>query len=96
MISTPGCPQQGLTSFSTVGLSDYSVPGSLRPPLGSEIAVTSNFPQFGAVVATAGFQVAGSRWTEPLVGVGRLGLSLALPTPVLTSTSSAPGPHGRR
>lgn len=66
VLSTPDCPEQGLTSFSTVGLSDYPVPGSLQPPLGSEIVATSNFPQFGAVLATAGFHVAGSGWTvEP-------------------------------
>jgi hypothetical protein len=54
-------PDQGLTSFCTIGLSDYADDGyAVTPPLGVEIIAVSNEPGFGEVVSTAAFCVVNS------------------------------------
>jgi len=55
-------PSEGLTSYSTIGLSDYSIPGEARPPIGSEITACSNQADFGNVLATAAFYVINDGW----------------------------------
>jgi antitoxin YqcF len=66
VLSSPERPEPGLKSFSTVGLSDYPIPGSVQPPLGSEIVAVSNSTDFEAVIATAAFRVINSGWrVEP-------------------------------
>ena len=54
-------PEQGLISYCTIGLSDYSDDGyEIDPPLGVEIIAVSNLPEFGEVVSTAAFCVINS------------------------------------
>jgi hypothetical protein len=54
-------PEQGLISFSTIGLSDYSDDHyRVEPPLGAEIIAVSNLPEFGEAVSTAAFCVINS------------------------------------
>lgn len=66
VLSSTETPEQGLTSFCTVGLSDSMIPGKAESPLGAEILGVSNFDEFGSVLATAGFFVVKDRWvTEP-------------------------------
>jgi hypothetical protein len=58
-------PYEGVTSYGTVGLSDWQVPGRLTPPLGVEIiaACDSTKDWFANVVSTAAFCVINSGWT---------------------------------
>ena len=66
ILSSADRPEDGLNSFSTVGLSDYPIPGTLRPPLGVEITAISGLPDFAAVLSTAAFCVINSGWlAEP-------------------------------
>lgn len=66
VLSAAGRPEQGLTSFCTIGLSDTPVPGHVDPPLGVEIIGVSNVDAFATVVATAGFLVVHGGWrAEP-------------------------------
>jgi antitoxin YqcF len=66
ILSSTDRPEEGLISFGTVGLSDYPIPGTLRPPLGVEIAAISDLPEFAAVLSTAAFCVINSGWqAEP-------------------------------
>lgn len=57
-------PSAGATSYSTIGLSHWSIPGSVKPPLGVEIvgACDSDVEDFGNVVSTAAFCVINSGW----------------------------------
>lgn len=57
VLSAVGRPEQGLTSFCTIGLSDTPVPGHANPPLGVEIIGVSTVGGFADVVAAAGFLV---------------------------------------
>jgi hypothetical protein len=66
ILSSADRPEEGLISFGTVGLSDYPIPGTLRPPLGVEIVAVSDLPDFAAVLSTAAFCVINSGWqAEP-------------------------------
>lgn len=66
VLSSADQPEDGLISFGTVGLSDYPIPGTLRPPLGVEITAVSDRPEFAAVLSTAAFCVINSGWqAEP-------------------------------
>ncbi|MGH6657205.1 MAG: suppressor of fused domain protein [Actinocrinis sp.] len=54
-------PEEGLTTYCTIGLSDYVDDGyDVTPPLGVEIIAVSNLPDFGEVVSTAAFCVINS------------------------------------
>lgn len=54
-------PEEGLISYSTVGLSDYPDDSfAVDPPLGVEIVSVSNLADFGEVVSTAAFCVINS------------------------------------
>jgi antitoxin YqcF len=55
-------PSKGLTSYATIGLSDYPLPGETTPPIGSEITACSNREGFGNVLATAAFYVINDGW----------------------------------
>lgn len=63
VLQSSDTPAEGLTSFCTVGLSDYPDPAGpprLDPPLGVEILAVSDLPEFGEVVSTAAFCVINS------------------------------------
>lgn len=54
-------PEEGLTTYCTIGLSDYTDDHyDVSPPLGVEIVAVSNLPDFGEVVSTAAFCVINS------------------------------------
>lgn len=67
ILSATTTPEQGLTSFCTIGLSDTPLPGgTLQLPLGVELVGTSNHGEFANVLATAGFFVVNEGWVpEP-------------------------------
>ncbi|MFE7801459.1 suppressor of fused domain protein [Nocardia sp. NPDC057440] len=69
VLSSVDRPGPGLISFCTIGLSDRSIPGRVRPPLGVEIVAVSPLPVFAAVLSTAAFCVINSGW---LVEPGRV------------------------
>jgi hypothetical protein len=65
VLSSPNQPEQGLISFSTIGLSDFQPPGAnptIQPPLGVEIAGVSQRKDFADVLATAGFYAIKHSW----------------------------------
>jgi antitoxin YqcF len=64
ILSSVDRPWDGVTSYATIGLSDWPMPGSVSPPLGVEIvgAVDSRIEVFGNVLATAAFCVINSGW----------------------------------
>lgn len=57
-------PWEGVTSFATVGLSDSPLPGSVSPPLGTEMVggCDGRVTVFADVLATAAFCVINSGW----------------------------------
>ncbi|MFF7939802.1 suppressor of fused domain protein [Nocardia gamkensis] len=66
VLSSDDRPAPGLISFCTLGLSDYPIPGRVRPPLGVEIVAISDSSVFAAVLSTAAFCVINSGWlAEP-------------------------------
>lgn len=63
VLRCPDKPHDGLTSFSTIGLSDLPLPGvEIRPPLGVEIVAVSQLPAFAGVLADAARQMLDNRW----------------------------------
>lgn len=66
VLTSEDCPNDGLISFCTIGLSDLAVPGVLDPPLGVELVATSNDPKFAGVLTTAAYHMTHDRWiAEP-------------------------------
>lgn len=64
ILEVADCPSSGSTSFSTIGLSGWAIPGSVRPPLGVEVVGTcaSDAEEFGSLISTAAFFVINSGW----------------------------------
>jgi hypothetical protein len=62
VLSSPDRPEPGLTSFCTIGLSDYPIPGEAHPPLGMEIVGVSHRKEFADVLAAAGFYAIKHGW----------------------------------
>jgi len=65
ILSCPGSPHAGVTSFSTLGLSDHPIPnGRKQLPLRVELvgACGSQFDEFANILASAAFCIINSNW----------------------------------
>jgi hypothetical protein len=64
VLKSPDRPEEGLISFSTIGLSDFQPPGTVQaqPPLGVEIAAVSQREEYAKVLAATGFYAIGHGW----------------------------------
>jgi len=64
LLSSEGSPDQGLTSFATVGLSDRPVASTVEPPLGVEVlgCGPTDVPRFANAVASIAFSVINDGW----------------------------------
>ncbi|MEU7750304.1 suppressor of fused domain protein [Micromonospora sp. NPDC049171] len=64
ILTSAGQPQEGVTSYATIGLSDTPLPGRVVPPLGVELVGVcySDIAAYPKVLARAAFQVINSGW----------------------------------
>jgi hypothetical protein len=69
ILQAPDRPWQGVTSYSTIGLSDVRIPREVEPPLGAELlgVATTDVPQFPEALSTAAFFWINDGW-EPEPG----------------------------